>query len=110
MGAISRNNASKLLLMADMFGLSALRKAVMRFIMHNNENFDAAQDSDEYDAFSADLLREFWSYAAERKPQEAKLTALPPNVQWGEMPLEFPDGMDFEKLSKGALRRACFER
>jgi len=108
--ASSRDFAAKLLLMADGYSLFALRKAVMFFAVSNSQNFEAVRSSDEYDAFSADLLRDFWAHAAARKTQEAPATAAPLDMQWGNVPHEFPDDTEWEKLPKDALRRACFER
>jgi len=106
--ATSRDIAAKLLLMADGYSLFALRKAVMYFAVSNSQNFEAVRSSDEYDAFSADLLRDFWAHAAARKTQEASVAPL--DMQWGNVPYEFADDSDWEKLPKDALRRACFER
>ena len=42
-----------------------------------------AKISDEYDSFSADLLREFWAYAAVRKLRYTDVTT-PPDAQWDD--------------------------
>ena len=56
---ISPTNASKLLRISDRYGLPRLRKAAMLFAMSSKKNFDTVVASDDHDAFSADLLREF---------------------------------------------------
>jgi hypothetical protein len=108
--AISRENVSQLLLKADRYRLLRLLKAALQFTMHHDENLRVVQNSDESEAFSADLVHMLWTYSHVRKSNTSLDARSSLTVQWGDVPNEFPEGTAWEKLSKTDLRRACFER
>lgn len=108
--AISPSTASKMFTLSDKFGLLKLRKAVMQFLMRCKVGYEAAIASDEYESFSADLFRELRAYEAVRKEPHEAAAMMPLDGQWGNVPHEFPEGTDWQHLSKNSLRRACFER
>ena len=108
--SITPLNAAQLLMASDQHGLSRLRRAVMYFAIHCYQGFDAVKESDEYESFSAEILRELAAYEPVRKKSDGSDFCMPLNGQWGDAPHEFPDSTDWKALDKDGLRRACFER
>merc|ERR1719491_520062 len=74
------------------------------------QSYDSVIASDEYNSFSADLLRELSAYEVVRKKQVWSEDEMPLDGQWGDTPHEFPDDANWQALSIHDLRRACFER
>eukprot|EP00929_Paragymnodinium_shiwhaense_P098162 TRINITY_DN59696_c0_g1_i1.p1 TRINITY_DN59696_c0_g1~~TRINITY_DN59696_c0_g1_i1.p1 ORF type:complete len:435 (+),score=40.49 TRINITY_DN59696_c0_g1_i1:145-1449(+) len=107
---LHRGNVAKVLLKADKHQLLPLMHAALRFATWDRETLSAVQDAEEYNAFSADLLRLVSAYAELIEPRIDNDRPLPVNLQWGDVPHEFPGTTDWRKLSQPQLRRACLER
>ena len=106
---LSTNNASKLLAISDKYGLVHLKKAAMYLTMNAKQNFEAVVASDEYDAFSADLLRDLAAFEETRKSDDVSKLIMPVVGQWSNTRHEFTDSTDWQTLPKKSLRRAFFE-
>jgi len=107
--ALTSKNVPALLAIADQHQLSGLLRAAIRFATRSERALRRVKNSDEFETFSADLLRLLGAYQSSRRPVEDK---LPPFLQWAVLPNEFPNGTNWSELSndKDSLRRACFER
>eukprot|EP00929_Paragymnodinium_shiwhaense_P080206 TRINITY_DN41818_c0_g1_i1.p1 TRINITY_DN41818_c0_g1~~TRINITY_DN41818_c0_g1_i1.p1 ORF type:complete len:443 (-),score=69.79 TRINITY_DN41818_c0_g1_i1:230-1498(-) len=103
-------NVAVMLLKADKYGLAGLLRAALHFAVGSDAGHKATVEADEYDVFSAELLRLFAAYEKVRKTGDGVLQTPPPHLQWGEVPHEFNVDTDWTTLDKYSLRRACFER
>eukprot|EP00929_Paragymnodinium_shiwhaense_P003535 TRINITY_DN10409_c0_g1_i1.p1 TRINITY_DN10409_c0_g1~~TRINITY_DN10409_c0_g1_i1.p1 ORF type:complete len:426 (+),score=39.84 TRINITY_DN10409_c0_g1_i1:185-1462(+) len=109
--ALLRQNVARVIQLADKHGLCRLLYAALRFAAFDPK-MSLIQSSAEYETYSAELLRVVSAYA-ELHPEvrtESIWNDIPPNLQWGDMPQEFPDTTDWQSLSRPQLRRACVER
>eukprot|EP00929_Paragymnodinium_shiwhaense_P092336 TRINITY_DN52200_c0_g1_i1.p1 TRINITY_DN52200_c0_g1~~TRINITY_DN52200_c0_g1_i1.p1 ORF type:complete len:421 (-),score=71.41 TRINITY_DN52200_c0_g1_i1:357-1619(-) len=106
---LSRQQVSKVLLVADRHGLLRLLHAGFMYAVRSDDNFQAIVESEAFNDFSADLVRLVTTYACCVKGEDT-VQSMPMNMQWGDVPHEFPDNSEWQKLSQQQLRRACLER
>lgn len=94
---VSVHNAASFLEMADLYDVSSLKEAALKFITRSRENLIAVQDTPAFDNLDKDLMKELFVAVTGVKRTHTDTC-------------EFPDGSDWQKLTLAQLRRACIER
>lgn len=97
LSGLTVNNAAETLLLADTYGLTAVKEAAIDFMSRDHETIQAIQDTEAFDRLSKELVMKLFTALA--KPKRKRTASL-----------EFPDGSDWSKLTASQLRRACAER
>lgn len=108
---VTHDNVFELLKCSDEFGLLALYRGLVYYIVLNKTNLDSLTNADYYATLPADSLRDIIAHLSVQPPSIPELYGrFPLLLQWAPDEFEFQDGTSWERLSADALRRACCER